>query len=386
MKYERTAQLAIITIFLTLLIVPHFVELSGSGSASAENRKMAERPDGSLILNSFADYATEFEKYYNDSFGLRDKLIRWNNRLRLFLFNESPISGVRLGRDGWLYYGAEWELEEYENVMPYKPQDLEGIRKIQEDRRLWLEQRGIKLFIVVAPDKETIYGEYLPPEIHKIGSESRLDQVGNYFRSHPGIEFIDLREPLLRAKAAQRLYHRTDTHWNDYGAFIGYAALMERIARYYPAVKVPSIGDYMVSTAEGNGGDLSVMLSLGDVIKEDRITLVPKSTPRAVDATRPYPDPVDLAAYPGRKMVVKETNDPYLPKALIFRDSFGSPLIPFISESFQSSVFVWVFDFLPELIEREKPDIVIFECVERYIHSLAKENPPNIRNNLAKSF
>jgi hypothetical protein len=381
MKYEKTAQLALAASFLVLLLVPHFVELfrTGSGSPSVENRKMASKPELSLILSSFPDYAAQFEKYYNDSFGLREKLIRWNNRLRLFLFGESPISGVRLGREGWLYYAAEWELEEYENVMPYKVEGLEQIWGIQEDRRLWLDRRGIKLFIVVAPDKETIYGEYLPPGLHRIGKESRLDQLTSYFRSKPGIEIIDLREPLLQAKSAQRLYHRTDTHWNDYGACVGYAALMDRIARYFPSVGRPTIDSYTVSIAEGKGGDLADMLSLGDVIKEERITLAPKFIPRAVDASRSYPDPVDTSVYPGRKMVVKETNDPHLPKALIFRDSFASPLIPFLAESFQSSVFVWTFDFLPELIEREKPDIVIYECVERYIHSLSKENPVRVR-------
>lgn len=384
MKRERTNHLVLVASFFVLLIVPHLMEFSwkGPGSVSPENRRMATWPEGSLILNSFSDYAAGFEKYYGDSFGMRDALIQWNNKLRLLLFSESPISGVRLGREGWLFYGAEWELEEYENVMPYTAGELERIRKIQDDRRLWLERRGIKLFILVAPDKETIYSEYLPPGLHRIGRESRLDQVGNYFRSGSEIEFVDPRAPLFQAKAARRLYHRTDTHWNDYGAFVGCAALMDRIARHFPAVHKPSIDDYTVSVARGKGGDLADLLSMGDVIKEERITLNPKFAPRAVDGTRPYPDPVDTSVYPGRAMVVKETNDPRLPKALIFRDSFATPLIPFLAEHFRSSVFIWTFDFLPELIEREKPDVVIFECVERYIQSLAKENPSQLSGSL----
>jgi hypothetical protein len=85
-------------------------------------------------------------------------------------------------------------------------------------------------------------------------------------------------------------------------------------------------------------------------------------------------------------MVIKETNDPRLPKVLVFRDSFAWPLIPFMAESFQSSVFVWTSEFLPELIEREKPDLVIYEYVERYVNSLARENPPRIQDDLAKGF
>jgi alginate O-acetyltransferase complex protein AlgJ len=377
MKYSKPANVALILFFALLLIAPHVVELweAGSQAPSVEQRKMAARPDTSLILKSFPGYAAQFEQYYQDSFGLREQMIRWNNRLRLLLFAESPIPGVRIGRDGWLFYANEWALEEYENVIPYKDRDLAKIKEITEERIHWLERRGMKLFILVAPEKATIYGEYLPPAIHRIGSQSRLDQLADYLRSDPGIEFIDPRDALFRAKQVQRLYHRTDTHWNGYGALIGYVTLMERIAHYFPAVRIPSAGDFMVSAAEGRGGDIARMLSLDDVIKEERITVAPKFTPRAVDGSRPYPDPVDTAVYPGRGMVVKETKDPRLPKALVFRDSFASPLIPLLAESFQSTVFVWTHDFLPELIEREKPDLIIFECVERYLNALTKGNP-----------
>ena len=380
MKFGRLTQIIVTVSFLVMLAAPHVVEFAvgRASTASAEKRAIAKRPDSHLILESFSDYAGQFEKYYNDSFGLRDSLIRWNNLLRMWIFDESPVRGVRLGREGWLFYANEWALEDYENVMPYKPEELASIRKIVEERRAWLEQRGIRFFVMVAPDKHTIYGEYLPPAIHKIGKQSRVDQVVKDLESNPGIEFIDPLEALFRAKPNQRLYHRTDTHWNDYGAFVGYSELMERIALYFPNVRKLSLDDYTVSVSEEEGGDLAGMLSLSDRIKEERIALVPRFIPRAVDGARPYPDPVDTAEYPGRNMVVKETRDPRLPKALVFRDSFSWPLIPFLAESFQSVVFVWTFDFLPDLIEREKPDLVILECVGRYINALARENPAEV--------
>jgi len=385
MRSGRLTQIIVTVSFLVMLAAPHVVEFAvgRASTASVEKRAMAKRPDSHLILESFSDYAGQFEKYYNDSFGLRDSLIRWNNLLRLWIFDESPVRGVRLGREGWLFYANEWALEDYENVMPYKPEELASIRRIVEERRAWLEQRGIKFFVMVAPDKHTIYGEYLPPAIHKIGKESRVDEVVKDLESNLGIEFIDTREALFRAKPSQRLYHRMDTHWNDYGAFVGYSELMERIALYFPNVRKLSLDDYTVSVSEEEGGDLAGMLSLSDRIKEERITLIPRFMPRAVDGARPYPDPVDTAEYPGRNMVVKETRDPRLPKALVFRDSFSWPLIPFLAESFQSVVFVWTFDFLPDLIEREKPDLVILECVGRYINALARENPAEIEADLA---
>jgi alginate O-acetyltransferase complex protein AlgJ len=374
MKHGRRTHLALIGSFLILLTVPHLVELAGlaSSTASDEKRVMATRPDSRLLFSSFSEYARRFDRFYGDSFGVRDGLIRWNNRLRLFVFNESPVRGVRVGREGWFFYADEWVLEDYENVMPLKPRELDTIVQGLEKRSAWLEARGIELFVLAVPEKHTIYGEYLPPSIHKLGGESRLDQLARALESHPNIPFIDSREPLLKAKAAGRLYHKTDSHWNDSGALVAYGALMEPIARRFPAIPVRGLDDYAVVTTVGSGGDLAGMLSLRDLIKEERITLVPKFTPRAADGARPYPDPVDPAVYPGRDMVVKETRDSSLPKALVFRDSYSGALIPFLAESFQSVVFVWTFDFLPELIEQEKPDIVIIECVERYLTGLTR--------------
>ena len=38
------------------------------------------------------------------------------------------------------------------------------------------------------------------------------------------------------------------------------------------------------------------------------------------------------------------------PRALIFRDSFGSAMIPFLSEHFSRAVYVWQNNFDPALV------------------------------------
>jgi hypothetical protein len=64
-----------------------------------------------------------------------------------------------------------------------------------------------------------------------------------------------------------------------------------------------------------------------------------------------------------------ETNDESLPRAVFFHDSYGAHLAPYLSEHFERSVFAWqradfpVFD--AALVERERPQIVIQQIVER---------------------
>jgi len=60
-----------------------------------------------------------------------------------------------------------------------------------------------------------------------------------------------------------------------------------------------------------------------------------------------------------------ERDDAKLPRAVMFRDSYATHLIPFLSEYFQRIVYVWRYHFDRALIERERPDVVIEEMVER---------------------
>jgi hypothetical protein len=57
-----------------------------------------------------------------------------------------------------------------------------------------------------------------------------------------------------------------------------------------------------------------------------------------------------------------------------YRDSFATALTLFLAENFSRSVLHWKSVVLSEELEKERPDIVIFQIVERY---LMKGPPPN---------
>jgi hypothetical protein len=57
-----------------------------------------------------------------------------------------------------------------------------------------------------------------------------------------------------------------------------------------------------------------------------------------------------------------------LPRAVVFRDSFASRLVPFLSEHFSRAVYLWQNDFDPEIVEKEHPDVVIQEIVSRHLY------------------
>ncbi|MEG1744042.1 MAG: hypothetical protein RR215_00515, partial [Ruthenibacterium sp.] len=62
-------------------------------------------------------------------------------------------------------------------------------------------------------------------------------------------------------------------------------------------------------------------------------------------------------------------------KLLMVRDSFAKMLIPYLAQDFEESVFYRTLDMdalTGEMLDEEKPDVVIFELVERNFHLLCE--------------
>lgn len=304
-----------------------------------------------------------FTKDYGKTFGGRAQLIRWHARLMYDGFGISPSDQVWLGPDNWLYYAKDYSEEDYRTATLLSDAELQRWREVMEERAAWLQRRGAKLVIVFACDKHIIYPEYLPPGLRRKPGPYRVDQLAGYLASNTTLTVAALREPLEAGKATDRIYHRTDTHWNDRGAFIGYREILARLRmspRAYEPVEVPT-----------PGWDLAKMLVLTDRIPEEDRQLHPREPRRAKIVEIDRPDPTWNV---GR--VALEVDAPALPRLVMFRDSFGSALVPFLAEHFRRSLFLWQYDFDPAVIEREKPDVVIWLMTSRRLQWYEPVNPP----------
>ena len=62
-------------------------------------------------------------------------------------------------------------------------------------------------------------------------------------------------------------------------------------------------------------------------------------------------------------------------RAVVFRDSFGSALIPFLSEHFSRAVYLWQYNVDPDVVLAEHPDVVIQEWVGRRLEHAAALRP-----------
>jgi len=106
------------------------------------------------------------------------------------------------------------------------------------------------------------------------------------------------------------------------------------------------------------------MMGLTRVLREVDLRLVPRRTRQARVIEPAGAKPTDEE---GR--LVTEIDDRALPRAVIFRDSFTSRLVPFLSEHFSRAVYLWQNDFDANVVAEEHPDVVIQEIVGRHLYN-----------------
>jgi hypothetical protein len=353
-----------ILIFLALIGLPVWRNLTGSAAASAgpEKRALAALPMLSLHARHLRPFPEKFEAFYEDHFGFREDLIHWLSLAQARWLHLSGSPKVIIGRSGWFFYN-DVPLDCDRALRPLTPGQLAAWQHLLEARRDWLAERGIRYLFVIAPDKQTIYPAYLPRRFSSRHVEGvRLNQLVEHMQRHSDAAIVDLRGPLRDAREHERVYHKTDSHWNDRGAFVAAHTIAARLAPWFDGTQPLPRAAFREETSLGCG-DCAILLNMIDSIREKKLDLKPRAAPRTRVTEPSTPGPLP----PAQRRVVLEQDNPRLPRALVLRDSFGDALIPFLAENFRRTVYVWqdapTFD--RDLVVRECPDVVIQEMVER---------------------
>ncbi len=355
-------------LFALLLAVPGLALFATWSHTTTrfENRPMAPWPAPAFSR----EFAPAFDRAFSDRFGGRDLLVRFHHGALLRVFGVSSLGTVMRGNDGWFYWLGEdgHSLDRhYRGTLPFPQADVDNTAAELERRRAWLAERGIAYLVVAVPEKFTIYPEHLPPWVARMEGPTPYDRVRDAISRDGRVRFIDLRDALRAAKARERVYYMTDSHWNFNGAVVGYDAIMQAVRDALPPGALPGIvpapRPAYTPGVDYYSGDLIQMLGLPSRIREDDVAPLAK----VLAATGRCARRQDAGEYPGFEFFGCDREG--LPRAVILRDSMAIPLIPLLSENFSRVVYVSNRELDRALIEREKPDIVIEELVERSLHA-----------------
>ncbi len=355
----------LVATFLLALVVPGTGMVAGWGLRDGREEKRALTPPPRFgpdwaAMRAWPDAAS---RYFEDHFAFRSALVAWQAALRFQWLHVSPSTDVVVGRDGWLFYAGDGGEEDYVSAVPLTAAELEQWRLTLQHTYDWLKARGIPYVFVIAPDKYAIYPEYLPTSMRRVGLESRTDQLVRYLARTTDVPVLDLRPSLLAAKTVERLYHLTDTHWNDRGAYVAYNAILTALHQQSLA-PLPRT-TFVARAARTPGMDLSAIMGLTTAMSEDDLQLR-REGPSPWRVLEPMPH--DALYMDGRLVTVNENAS--LPRAVVFRDSFGSALVPLLAEHFSRALHLWQYNFDPAIVAEERPAIVIQEWVGRRLATL----------------
>ena len=350
-----------IALFFAACLLPVLLLALGVQGPNNEKRALAAAPVLADEKGLNLAFPKEFETYLADNFGLRSLMVSSQSALYYYLLGDSANEKVIAGKDGWLFFAET--LGDYQRSNVLSDAELGRLCRTLALQQEYLESRGIPFLFIITPNKNSIYGEYMPDryarlegETNAIQLQKRLDDVG--------IAHTDLQAVLTAAKSTGQLYHKRDTHWNEYGAWVGYREIMRLLKQQAPAVPDVTGETAQYKVEKQWQGDLDTMLMPAFQLLDEQTVF---DRPVNYSTLRPMRSPEDMDI-----TTKSRVNDL---SVLMFRDSFTNALLPFLSNAFGTVHYTRAVPYDYTLLDRDKPDIVIQQIVERNLRELLARAP-----------
>lgn len=358
-KAQKIACFCYCLLFFCLCALPGAGLLMDKEDSTAENRTLAAFPALTDEEGGFNQaWSTQFQSYVSDHFGFRSQMVMADSRLKANLLHTSAEEDVIIGADGWLYYTPT--VNDFIGNPTVSDIGIQNICRNLELMQTYAESKGSRLLVAVIPNKNTVYPEYMPYFYRQSGVDNNLTRLTQALETAE-IPYCDMASALCQAAqdTDTQLYHKQDSHWNASGALLGCNALLDAAGIAHE--------DHAERTWHEEAiweGDLQRML-------------FPDSD--ELDIQHVY----DIAfsyTYLGRYKDADDMNIDTMNPAgtgtlLMFRDSFGEAIIPYLSEHFASAKYSRARPYPMQHLENQPYDLVIAEIVERNISWLQKEAP-----------
>jgi hypothetical protein len=325
-----------------------------------ENRLITSVPEFNIKapMKTIGDY----KNYYLENFGLKTSLVNSYIYFKNTFLKESPIPNrVVLGKNEWYFLGNHFN-NKLNNVFGndrLTTKELKKITKSISDINTYLKYKNIEFYVIIPPDKSTIYKEHLPFSLTP--NETKLEQLKKYLNTNTDFKILDLSERLQHHKP-KPIYLKTDSHWNDYGAYYGYQASINFINKNHSLNEIYTIpiDSFKLKTINYTAGGTTKMINLQASIVD---TILTKQS-----------NYIELLNSSNGFKYYK--NQQQHLKLLMYCDSFSNAWTKFFNESFDECIYLRDYTINKAFIEKVKPDIVIIEIIERNFDNLfLRKNP-----------
>ena len=349
-------------IFIFMLFIPtisYFFLKGYINETNTEKRTLAKKPE--LTFANIAEYPKEFESYFNDNLAYRNSIFNMWRNINYSVFDESLDNRVTVGKDNnnetWLFYSNRSDGDEMSFIdgrKIYSPNEMKATSDRIKNETEKLKNRNIELFYIMIPNKSTVYSDYLPKSVDV--KQDAFTDMYKYLKKD-GVNNIYYPIDLLKNESqSQETYYRTDTHWNDFGAYVSFDSVLKDIYNYQVFDNI-SIKPGFTNKFKG---DLHGFMGITSELKDNDITVsYPNSDCISLDVTQTEHGPVEV--YENSKYSINET-------LLLVGDSFSKAAIKPLTAAYKKVVRVYLntTSYTNDFLKEYKPDKVFLIGVERY--------------------
>ncbi|MDR2600676.1 MAG: hypothetical protein LBC73_10445 [Oscillospiraceae bacterium] len=338
------------SLFFVLLLAP-MAFMPWAENQLTENRLPAPAPELFNDEGFNTSFSKDAEDFLNDRFAGRTLMINTYSRLVSDIFGMSSNDKVVLGKDGWLFFHET--MGDFDGSSALNDEEMEQIISYLLDLKQTAEERGQVFLIAIVPNKNSLYGEFLPTRYRQTNEPTNLDSL--LLVDELGL--IDFRSVFLETN--QYLYYKTDSHWNGLGARIAAREIMKAIEN---KTGVQAEIDWENGTYETGlfTGDLGMMLFPSNPpTDEDMFFDETKQSYTNIGRVRSLDD-----------MRITTESDGATLSVAMYRDSFANWLIPYFSNAYSNVYYTRQSPPPMDSSEFTEADVIIFQIVERRLGEL----------------
>lgn len=347
----KKSNLMIVIVFIFFLLGPNIIYWfikDRMDNKNYENRELYVKPK--FNLNTITLYPNNYENYFNDHLAFKNEIRKVRSSINYKLFHVSSNNRVIVGEDGWLFYNSDGAndgitISELRHINEHDDKEISEIKNKIITTKNKLKEKDIDLYVWVISNKEDVYSEYLPKaiNINKSGYENRVEKL---IKNGNEAEIIYVKDELLNGKKKYNTYYKYDTHWNDYGAYLGVKKLMSNIDSNY------QMSDVKIDYVQ-HGGDLARMNLMHNLANKEPTNV---GFLEGVSANCKNKENIKICSSNG-------TNSDTI---LVIGDSFREASVQYLSKVYKKSIFIHRDIFKKSFIKKYNPDIIVYESVERY--------------------
>ncbi len=258
---------------------------------------------------------------------------------------------VFAGKDKWLFYQSTVDgdtMADFYGTNAFSVAEMKEIAENLLKQRDKIEAAGSKFVLLIVPNKESVYFEYLPDEIReKKPKSSRTDDLVGYLQANTDLDIIYMKDKYLSMKDETRIYYKTATHWNMVGCYVALQEVLRNLYGTYTDVSEVTFQEHLHDFA----GDLAAMADVGVAYGIDTVYFLGEDQARDEQKVE---DSLLLVGDSFAEFLLLES--PYYFKGGVI----NGDIVPYD------------YNFVKATAANlsRKPDVVLWECCERHIDRL----------------